>query len=85
MANSDERNVRAYDLDKNGPATNERILISDISGVPDGLRVDEKGNLYIAAKHVEIYTAKGKFLHEIEIPSGRRMLPLGMWTFRDST
>lgn len=68
VANSDERNVRAYDLEKNGSTTNERILIRDIKGVPDGLRADEKGNLYIAAKHVEVYNSDGKFLQEIEIP-----------------
>ena len=68
VANSDERNVRAYDLEKNGTATNERILISDIPGVPDGMKTDEKGNLYVAARELEIYTPEGKFLHEIAIP-----------------
>ena len=68
VANSDERNVRAYDLEKNGAATNERILISDIPGVPDGMKTDEKGNLYVAARELEIYTPEGKFLHEIAIP-----------------
>ena len=46
VSNSDERNVRAYDLDDNGAASNERVLISGIDGVPDGICVDEKGNLY---------------------------------------
>ncbi len=68
VANSDEHNVRAYDIEKNGSVTNERVLISNISGVPDGLKTDEKGNLYIAAKHLEIYNAEGKFIREIEIP-----------------
>src|ERR1700738_3185424 len=49
VTNSDDRNVRAYDLDKNGAASNERVIVSNIDGVPDGMRVDEKGNLYVAA------------------------------------
>ncbi len=52
VSNSDERNVRAYDLDKSGGASNERTLISGIEGVPDGICVDEKGNLYVAANQV---------------------------------
>ena len=72
VTNSDERNVRAYDLDKNGAASNERILISKIDGVPDGLRVDEKGNLYVAAKRVYAYSPEGKAIGDIllaETPS----------------
>jgi gluconolactonase len=67
VANSDEKNVRAYDLDKNGEAANERILISNIPGVPDGLRVDEKGNLYVAAKGILVYNAAGKLTQTIQI------------------
>ena len=44
VANSDERNVRAYDVDRTGEASNERVLISEIDGVPDGICTDEKGN-----------------------------------------
>jgi gluconolactonase len=62
VTNSDERNVRAYDLDRNGQASNERVLVSGIEGIPDGVRVDEKGNLYVAADKVEIYTPEGKQL-----------------------
>jgi len=65
--NTDERNVRAYDLDRNGMATNERVLISDIEGAPDGMKVDEKGNLYIAAKAIAVYSREGKPLGKIEI------------------
>jgi len=72
VANSDERNVRVYDLDKNGEASNERTLISRIAGVPDGICIDEKGNLYVAANRVEAYTSDGHPLGQIileETPS----------------
>jgi gluconolactonase len=67
VVNSDERNVRAYDVDKNGETSNERVLISKIAGVPGGITVDEKGNLYIAAKGVAIYSPAGRLLHTIEM------------------
>lgn len=69
VSNSDERNVRAYDVDKNGETANERVLISGIAGVPGGMRVDEKGNLYIAAQGLAIYSPEGKLLHTIELHS----------------
>ena len=67
VVNSDERNVRAYDLDKNGEASNERVLIARIAGVPGGVRVDEKGNLYVTADGVAIYNAEGKLIHHVEM------------------
>jgi gluconolactonase len=66
--NSDEKNVRAYDVDRNGKASNERVLVSDIPGLPDGMKVDEKGNLYVAAKNIVVYSPEGKQLAVIPIP-----------------
>lgn len=68
VANSDDRNVRAYDVDRDGKAANERVVVADIEGVPDGMRVDEKGNLYVAAKHVYVFTPEGKPLATIHVP-----------------
>jgi gluconolactonase len=65
--NSDERNVRAYDLDKSGTASNERVFISAIDGVPDGICVDEKGNLYVAANQIQVYSPDGKALGMIPL------------------
>ena len=67
VSNSDERNIRAYDLDGKGVASNERVLVSGIDGIPDGLRTDEKGNLYLAANKIEIYTPEGKPLGSIAL------------------
>jgi gluconolactonase len=65
--NSDDRNVRAYDVDHNGEVSNERVVVSKIDGVPDGMKVDEKGNLYITAKGIAVYTPEGKLLQNIEL------------------
>jgi len=67
VVNSDERNVRAYDLDKSGDPSNERVLIAKIPGVPGGVRTDEKGNLYVAGKALFIYSPDGKLLHSLEL------------------
>ena len=68
VANSDERNVRAYDLDGKGEASGERVLIAKTGGIPDGLRTDEKGNLYVAADGVGVYSPQGKQLGTITVP-----------------
>src|SRR5213594_1241457 len=62
VANSDDHNVRAYDVTHNGEASNERVVISDVDGVPDGIRVDEKGNIYVTARGVAIYDPQGKLI-----------------------
>jgi gluconolactonase len=67
VANSDEHNVRAYDVDRNGEVSNERVVISGIDGVPDGMRVDDKGNIYVAAQGVAIYDAQGKFVESLGV------------------
>jgi gluconolactonase len=67
VTNSDDRNVRAYDLDQHGAASGERVIVSNIAGVPDGIRVDENGNLYVAAAKVEVYSPEGKHLGAVEL------------------
>jgi gluconolactonase len=67
VSNVDDHNVRAYDLDHNGEASNERVLIPKIAGAPGGMAVDEKGNLWIAAKGLAIYSAEGKPIRHIDL------------------
>jgi sugar lactone lactonase YvrE len=67
IANSDERNIRAYDVDRNGEVSGERTIVSGIEGVPDGIRTDEKGNLYVAAKGILVYSPQGKLLTTIPV------------------
>lgn len=67
VANSDERNIRAYDVDRDGEVSGERVAIFKIDGIPDGMRTDEKGNLYVAAKGVAVYTPEGKLLVTIPV------------------
>ena len=66
VADSDARVVRAFDLDKSGAASKERVVIENIEGVPDGIRTDEKGNIYVAARHVFVYSEDAKPIGKIE-------------------
>src|ERR1700677_956977 len=59
VSGSDDHSLRAYDIDREGDASNERVLVSKIAGVPGGMRVDEKGNLYVAANRIMIYRPDG--------------------------
>lgn len=63
----DEHAIRAYDLDKEGEASNERVFTSHIDGVPAGLHADEKGNLYVAAKGIQVFHPDGKLAATIEL------------------
>jgi gluconolactonase len=67
VADSDARVIRAFDLDKSGAASKERVVIENIQGVPDGIRTDEKGNIYVAAKHVFVYSEDAKLIGSIEL------------------
>jgi gluconolactonase len=67
VADSDLQTIRLYDLDRAGNAANERVYLTGISGVPNGMRTDEKGNLYVAANGIEVYSPAGKLLGEIPI------------------
>lgn len=77
VADSDARAIRAFDLDRQGTASGERVLVKGIDGVPDGLRTDEKGNLWLAAKGVQVFTAEGKHIQTFEIPEVPANLAFG--------
>ncbi|HUS08112.1 MAG TPA: SMP-30/gluconolactonase/LRE family protein [Bryobacteraceae bacterium] len=77
VSNTDERNVRAYDIAKNGLVGNERVLIKGIPGAPAGLKTDEKGNIYVTAAGVVVYSPEGKHLHTIELSEAPANLAFG--------
>ena len=58
--------MRAYDLDRNGDTSNERVLVAATGGVPSGIRVNDKGDLYVATpKGIAIFSPEGKAIHTI--------------------
>ncbi len=68
VAVSDERAVRAWDVDRNGEASNPRMVITGIDGAPDGMKLDAKGNIYVAANALAIYSPQGRLLRTLQLP-----------------
>jgi gluconolactonase len=65
-----QRNVWVYDLDNKGNISNKRLLIKFDDFGMDGMRTDEKGNLYIARYEkgtVVVVSPEGKVIREITL------------------
>jgi gluconolactonase len=77
VSDPDARSIRAYDLDKQGAVSNEKIVVSKIPVVPGGIRTDEKGNIYVATKGVSIYSPTGQSLKDISLPEAASNLAFG--------
>jgi gluconolactonase len=77
VADSDERLIRVFDVASNGVASNGRTLISGIDGPPDGIRTDEKGQIWVTCNNVAIYSPDGKFVAKIDFPETPRNLTFG--------
>ncbi|MGB2605086.1 MAG: SMP-30/gluconolactonase/LRE family protein [Candidatus Sulfotelmatobacter sp.] len=70
---SELRNIRVYDLDSHGTLSNGRIFGEEPGGkddgVPDGMKVDKNGNLYVVGpKGIWVWDAKGNHLGTIVTP-----------------
>jgi gluconolactonase len=64
-----QRNVWAFDLVKNGQITNKKLLIHFEDGGMDGMRCDQKGNLYITRwgkGEVAVVSPKGVLIQTIK-------------------
>jgi gluconolactonase len=77
VANTDERALYAYDVARDGTTSNERILVKDIDGPADGIAVDEKGNIYVTANQLPVYSPEGKLLHTIQFAETPRNCAFG--------
>jgi gluconolactonase len=70
---SEQRNIRVYDVESQGTLTNGRIFGEEPGGkddgVPDGMKVDTNGNLYVVGpKGIWVWDAKGNHLGTIVVP-----------------
>jgi gluconolactonase len=68
---SKEKNIRIFDFGRDGTVSNGRIfgIEDERGGVPDGIRVDTKGNLYVVGpKGIWLWDASGKHLGTIRTP-----------------
>ncbi len=67
VANSDERTISAWNLDRGGAASNERVVVRAIDGPPDGIKVDNRGNLWVACRTVSVYSPRGARIRFFEV------------------
>ena len=70
---SEQRNIRVYEVASDGSLTNGRIFGEEPGGkddgVPDGIKVDKDGNLYVTGpKGIWVWDAAGKHIGTIVVP-----------------
>jgi gluconolactonase len=68
---SEQKNIRAFDFSADGRVSNERIFAdeNEPGGVPDGMKVDQQGNLYVVGpKGIWVWDSKGNHLGTIAMP-----------------
>jgi gluconolactonase len=70
---SERRNIRVYDVTVGGALANGRILAEEPGGkgdgVPDGMRVDRQGNIYVTGPEgIWVWDAHGRHLGTIVVP-----------------
>lgn len=73
LADSGQRNLRIYDLAPDGSLRNGRVFadMSSSRGVPDGLKTDEDGNVWVAGGGgIWVFDAQGNHLGTIPLPEG---------------
>jgi gluconolactonase len=82
-----EKNIRVYDVAADGSLTNGRIFGDETGGkdegVPDGMKVDKKGNLFVVGpKGIWLWDAKGNHLGTIVLPEQPANLTWGDKDYR---
>jgi gluconolactonase len=70
---SEQRNIRIYDFHSDGSLSNGRVFASEAGpakgGVPDGMKVDRDGNLYVTGPEgIWVWDADGHHLGTIVLP-----------------
>jgi gluconolactonase len=82
VAVTEEKSIRAFDLDRRGRASNGRVVIGNLESGADGIRTDQKGNLYLTVRGVVVYSPEGKLLGKIRPPVNPRNIAFGDKDFR---
>lgn len=82
---SERKDIRVFDFDSSGKASNERVFgeEKEDGGVPDGMRVDEAGNLYVTGpKGIWVWDPQGHHLGTIVVPEQPANLAWGDKDYR---
>ncbi len=84
---SDQRNIRVYDVAVDSTLTNGRAFGEEPGGphdgVPDGIKVDQNGNIFVTGpKGIWVWEAQGHHLGTIEMPEQPANLTWGDKDYR---
>jgi gluconolactonase len=84
---SEKRNIRVYDVGQDGTLSKGRIFGEEPGakhdGVPDGIKVDKSGNLFITGpRGIWVWDAKGNHLGTIAMPEQPANLTWGDKDYR---
>jgi gluconolactonase len=84
---SEQRNIRVYDVAADGSLMNGRIFGEEPGGkgdgVPDGIKVDKRGNLYVTGpKGIWVWDSRGHHLGTIALPEQPANLTWGDKDYR---
>jgi gluconolactonase len=82
---SEQKNIRVFDFSAPATVANERVFgdEKEEGGVPDGIRVDEAGNLFVVGpKGIWVWDARGHHLGTIIVPEQPANLGWGEKDYR---
>jgi gluconolactonase len=84
---SEKRNIRIYDVATDGSLTRGRIFGEELGakneGVPDGIKVDKQGNLFVTGpKGIWVWDSKGNHLGTVSMPEQPANLTWGDKDYR---
>jgi gluconolactonase len=84
---SEQRNIRVYDVGPDGALSNGRIFGQEPGGkndgVPDGIKVDHEGNLFVTGpRGIWVWDPQGQHLGTIEMPEQPANLAWGDSDYR---
>jgi gluconolactonase len=79
VADSDKpRHIRVFDVQVDSTLSNGRVFCTIDKGIPDGIRCDEKGNVWSSAGDgVQVFAPDGKLIGRIPVPESPTNLCFG--------
>jgi len=74
VAESAKKHVLILDVMNDGTLTNQRVFAKMPGGDPDGIAIDQKGNVYVpqfGGSHIWIFDSQGELLSKIPTPGSK--------------
>lgn len=78
------RNIVAYDIDQDKNLKNGRIFFQTEAGIPDGIAIDAKGNIWVSSTHdIYVISPEGKQIGKLTFPDKVANLTFGKYKKKD--